>query len=162
MSGSTIVATAPDIALLAPVPLEHLVDGRETVLKEGKVAFGSRAWETFRQLDDLREGKPVDVYIYESHGDGHSDFRVSWRARYIHSVEVQDGAHPDGMKYRPPSTGKYANDNIGHWAVFWELDSLERVPEGERIHVSEFTGYGKKKAYGHAFSPEGLMLIKHP
>jgi hypothetical protein len=50
----------------------------------------------------------------------------------IHSVEVQDGAHPDGMKYRPPSTGKYVSDNIGHWAVFWELDSLERI--GERQH----------------------------
>jgi hypothetical protein len=74
--------TASNVALLAPVPFEHLNDGQEVVQKEGKVAFGSRAWETFRELDKLRKGMPVDVYIYESHGGGHYDFKVSWRARY--------------------------------------------------------------------------------
>ncbi len=157
-----IMTTASNIALLAPVPLEHLVDGKEVVQSAGKVAFGSRAWETFREVDNLRNGLPVDVYIYESHGDGHYDFKVSWRARYVRHVESNLGAHPDGMKYRPPSTGKYKNDNTGHWAVFWEVDSLQRIPEQSRIHVGEFTGYGKKKAYGHAFVPEGPLLIEHP
>ena len=46
--------------------------------------------------------------------------------------------------------------------MFWELDSLERIPEEERIHVGEFTPYGNKKAYGHAIAPEGPLLIEHP
>lgn len=65
-----IIQTAAHIALLAPVPLEHLLDGETTARTEGKVAFGSRKWDTFRQLDALREGMPVDVYIYASHPDG--------------------------------------------------------------------------------------------
>ena len=108
------VTAASNVALLTPVPLEHLVDGQEVVHKEGKVAFGSRAWKTLRELDKLRKVIPVDVYIYESHGGGHFDFKVAWHGRYVRSVEVSSGAHPDGMKYRLPSTGKYADDNIGY------------------------------------------------
>ena len=156
------MTTASNVALLAPVPFEHLNDGQGVVQEKGKVAFGSRAFETFLELDKQRKGMPVDVYIYESHGEGHYDFKVSWRGRYIGFVNSDLGAHPNGMDYRPKSTAKYLSDNSGYWAVFWELDSLERIPEGERIHVSEFTGHKKKKAYGHAFSPEGPLLIEHP
>jgi hypothetical protein len=159
---AVVVATAAHIALLAPVPLEHLIDGQKIVAKEGKVAFGSRAWETFRELDNLRKGMPVDVYIYESHGNGQYDFTLSWRARYTRTVESDLGAHPDGMKFRPASTAKYANDNSGHWAVFWEVDSLQPIANNERLHVGELTGYGKKNAYGHAFAAEGPLLIEHP
>lgn len=93
--------TAAHVALLAPVPLVHLEDGHRVVESEGKVAFGSRAWETFRQLDDVRKGQPVDVYIYASHSDGNHDFEVSWRGPYIGHVEGNMGSHPDGMRYRP-------------------------------------------------------------
>lgn len=153
---------AANVALLAPVPLEHLLDGRTTLLAEGKVAFGSRAYERFLQLDELRKGMPVDVYIYESHSDGHHDFRVSWHARYTGFVKSEMGAHPHGMRFRPASTAKYTRDNSGYWAVFWEVDSLEQIPEEKRRHVGDFTGFGKKKAYGDAFSPEGPLLIEHP
>ena len=63
---------------------------------------------------------------------------------------------------RPESTAKYTADNQGHWAVFWELDLLEPVLKEKAVWVGELTGYGKKKAYGHSFSPEGLILIEHP
>jgi hypothetical protein len=55
---------AVHIALLAPVPLQHLVSGQSVCAAEGRVAFGSRAWELFRELDSLRKGLPVDVYVY--------------------------------------------------------------------------------------------------
>jgi hypothetical protein len=35
----TNMTTASNIAILAPVPKEHLDDGRKTVLDKGKVAF---------------------------------------------------------------------------------------------------------------------------
>lgn len=72
------------------------------------------------------------------------------------------GAHPDGMKYRPASTGKDPNDNSGHWAVFWEVEDLKRLPKEQRIVLAALTGFGKKRSYGHAFSPEGPLLIEHP
>ena len=110
----------------------------------------------------LRKGMPVDVYIYESHGNGQFDFMAAWHARYIGHVDSHLGAHPAAMKFRPASTGKYPNDNIGHWAVFWEVNSLGRIDKQDQLHVGEFTGFGKKKSYGHSFAPEGPLLVEHP
>jgi hypothetical protein len=151
---------APNIALLAPVPLEHLKTGRKTVEAHGKVAFGSGAFETFHKLEHLRDGMPVDVFIYASHNDGDPD--IFWRARYIGYVKSDLGAHPSGMKYRPSSTSKYPRDNSGLWAVFWEVDGLKSVGRQEWCRLAEVKGFGKKKAYGHPFVPEGPLLIEHP
>ena len=159
---SETIATAAHIALLAPVPLEHLLDGKTVAETTGRVAFGSRAWQVFRELDSLRKGMPVDVYIYASHSAEHRDFEVSWHARYLGHVDSIMGAHPEGMKYRPPSTGQYPSDNSGHWAVFWEVEDLQPLPKDQQTSLGDLTGFGKKKAYGHAFPPEGPLLIEHP
>jgi hypothetical protein len=78
--------TTQEIALLAPVPLEPLNDGQAVCDLQGKVAFGSRAWEIFRKLDELRDGQPVDVYIYASHAPGRPSFKVSWHGIYLKHV----------------------------------------------------------------------------
>jgi len=152
-----------NIALLAPVPKEHLVDGLQTVQTMGKVAFGSRAYPVFIKLKESVGEMPVDVYIYESYGSGQYDFRVSWRARYLRFEGAVNGAHPDGMMYRPASTAKNPGDNEGgDWLLFWEVDSLIEIPEEQRVHVGTFTPFGKKKPYGNSFAPHGPLLIKHP
>jgi hypothetical protein len=154
--------TASHVALLAPVPLVHLLDGKEVAEREGRVAFGSRAWELFRELDALRKGLAVDVYVYASHAEAPPLAEASWHARYVGHVESSNGAHPSGMRYRPPSTGVNPADNLGHWAVFWEVEALQQLPSGRRIRLSDLTGFGKKKAYGPTFVPEGPLLIEHP
>lgn len=154
--------TCKNVALLAPVPLEHLLDGRSVAQQIGRVAFGSRRFDLFRELDAKRAGLPVDVYIYPSHASGVPIFEVSWQGVYVRSVETPDGAHPEGMKYRPPSTSHYPSDNLGHWAVFWEVTELRELSPSERMTVGRFTGFGKKKAYGNNFPPEGPLLVEHP
>lgn len=157
-----MIATALDVALLAPVPLEHLQDGQKVCTKEGRVAFGSRAWEVFRQLDSLRKGMPIDVYIYASHTDQPPKFKVSWHARYVRHVDSFNGAHPEGTRFRPPSTAKYPDDNQGYWAVFWEVEALRKLPQPEQMRLADFTGFGKRRAYRRNFVPEGPLLIEHP
>jgi hypothetical protein len=149
--------TDAHIALLAPVPLEHLESGQN--LKE-RVAFGScgsRALKLFQKLDKERAGMDVDVYIYAS--PAQSGLEVSWAARYVGSVKSVNGAHPDGMKYRPEST---VNDTESD--VFWEVKDLKQLPPEERILVSQLTGFGssKKKAYSPTFAPRSPLLINHP
>ncbi|MFZ2493496.1 MAG: hypothetical protein WA208_18615 [Thermoanaerobaculia bacterium] len=155
-----MIETARNVALLAPVPRVYLDDGRLVAEREGRVAFGSRAWQVFRELDDLRAGLPVDVYIYASHDD--AALVASWVARYVAHVESSGGAHPAGMRYRPPSTATHVSDNDGWWAVFWEVEDLRMLPRNDHIPVSHFTGFGKRKAYGKPFVPEGPILIEHP
>jgi len=156
-----MTTTTLDVALLAPVPLEHLLDGAIVCKTEGCVAFGSRAWEVFRKLDEIRNGLPVDVYIYASHSPGPLRLEISWHARYIGHVESIGGAHPEGMRFRPPSTAKYADDNLGYWAVFWEVEQLRKLPPTERIPTGEFRGLNKRKPYKRNFVPEGPILITH-
>jgi hypothetical protein len=151
-----------DVALLAPIPLEHLEDGSEVCRREGRVAFGSRAWEVFRKLDDLRNGLPVEVFIYASHDPGVRRLVVSWRALYIGHVESVNGAHPEGMKVRPPSTARYLDDNQGYWAVFWEVEELHRLEEGQGNPTGSFWGLEKANSYGRNFVPEGPILIRYP
>lgn len=96
-----------EFALLAPVPIEHLEAGIDICSGEAKVAFGSRAWEVFHELDRLRNGKPVSAYIHASMSDAGGSPIVTWHAKYIGHVESKNGAHTEGMRFRPPSTGNY-------------------------------------------------------
>ena len=147
------------VELLAPVPLQHLTDGAIVARDRGKVAFGSRAWEVFRRLDELRDGLPVTVWIYASHARLGGTPRATWKARYLGQVEAPHGAHPDGAKYRPPSTVEGGEDGTQHWALFWEVEELRELPAAEARAVSDFRGLDRKARYTKLFVPEGPLLV---
>jgi hypothetical protein len=132
-----------DFALLAPVPHEHLESGRPVAEKTGFVAFGTNKWELFRKLDDMREGDPVPVLIYPSDEGiaAKASFIVRWFGWYIDHVESNNGRHPKGMSHRPPSTEKYAADNIGHWAAFWHVKGLHELPPEKRVSIGKIQSY---------------------
>jgi hypothetical protein len=151
----------PSVELLAPVPLEHLQSGLDVLAREPFVALGSRAWQVFRRLDELRAYHPVRVWIYASDNDGQPQPpSATWSGLYVGQVEGRDGAHPAGMRYRPATTALYPGDNQGWWAIFWHVAELRELPPNERVAVARMTGFGKKRPYGHPFQPEGPMLIE--
>lgn len=150
-----------NVALLAPVPLIHLTDGAVVCQAKGKVAFGSRAWEVFRDLDRARVGEAVDVLIYASHANSDGPASVTWRAKYIGHVEAKNGAHPEGMKYRPPSTAEHPSDNVGFWAVFWEVADLYELSADEITPVKELQGMAGKY-FKASFVPEGPIIVPNP
>jgi hypothetical protein len=149
--------TAGNIALLAPVPLEHLLDAQQVLETEEKVAFGSQRYDLFRQLDKERNGQPVDVYIYASRREGQPEGETFWRATYVEHVKSDLGVYPGDRRFRPKST---AGDTA--FAVFWEVKALKPVAASEWCQPSGLTGFGKKKPYGQPFVPEGPILIQHP
>ena len=151
----------PAICLLAPVPLEHLEDGLHVCQSKGKVAFGSRAFEVFRELDTHRNQMPVKVFIYASGNPTDERLDASWTGNYVRWVEVPTGAHPDGMMYRPPSTAKYPGDNKGHWAGFWEVTGLQKLEPIARIPTGQFVGFGSGKQYKKNFIPKGPLLVAY-
>ncbi len=150
--------THPELALLAPVPLVFLDEGTNLCRKRGKVAFASRAWELFRELDSIRGGLPVETFIYASQ-TGKGAPAVTWRGHYIGSVESQDGAHPNGRRYRPPFAVEDGEDKAGYWAVFWEVSNLGPV---EPIAMCEFTGWKTDEPYKPNFVPEGPLIVRRP
>jgi hypothetical protein len=93
---------------------------------------------------------------------GPLEFEATWHGGYIGHVDGINGAHPSGMRYRPPSTAKYPSDNQGLWAIFWEVEALRQLPPSKRLRLADLTGFGKRRVYGRGFIPEGPMIIEHP
>lgn len=151
-----------DFAILAPVPLEHLQSGADIARKTGFVAFGSRKWELFRQLDELRGGLPVPVLIYPSHEDVavKVSFIVSWIGWYIGCEESGGGRHSKGISHRPPTTGQYGSDNQGHWAVFWQVREPRELPAAQRLPISAVQTV--KGGWRKSAPPRGPELVAMP
>jgi hypothetical protein len=147
------------VALLAPVPEEHLISGQETLSKAGKVAFGSKNWELFNKLVELLKGDECDVLLYASDAARPLNPPVAtWSARFAGFTVAVNGAHKDGMKYRPTSTTKYPLDNQGSWAVFWEVTNLRPITPGVKINL--LRGFEKPRSYLKNFIPKGPILIQ--
>lgn len=150
------------VALLAPVPEEHLISGRDACAEHGSVSFGSRDFQVFRQLDALLTGEPCDVLIYASWRKIPitGPAQVTWRAKYRSSIDARpDGSPPKGV-IRPISTEKYPGDNKGHWAVYWEVFEIEELPKGGWIPVSLLRGINSTTAYKTTFIPERPLIIE--
>lgn len=148
------------MALLAPVPEILLISGREACAKEGRVAFGSRDFLVFRQLESLLAGKSCDVFIYASWAANPLPGlpKVTWRAKYLRVHDARpDGSPPKGI-IRPPSTENDPRDNKG-WAVYWEVSDLALLPKGEHLPVSQLRGFDSGKTYTKGFRPERPLII---
>ena len=151
-----------DFSILAPVPLEHLQSGAEIASSTGFVAFGSRKWELFRKVDELRGDARVPVLIYPSHEDvpAKDSFIVSWVGWYVGSEESGNGKHSKGMTHRPPTTGQYTSDNQGHWAVFWHACDLRELPAAQRLPISAIQTV--KGGWRKSAPPRGPELVATP
>lgn len=150
-------------ALLAPVPEEHLKDGIKTAKEHGKAAYGSRKYDVFHRLDQLRDGEPVPVYIYASHPEQPVGPKVTWEGLYVGFVPAAGlGRYPDDMKYRPPSATKHPDDVAGHWLIYWHVSKLKRLDEDDWISIADICRYKTQKPYGEGFVPEGPIIVGHP
>jgi|HigsolmetaAR203D_1030402.scaffolds.fasta_scaffold36484_1 hypothetical protein len=151
---------APPVALLAAVPEVHLISGREVCAKEGRVAFGSRDFLVFRELESLLAGKSCDVLIYASLAANPQPGlpKVTWKAKYarVHNA-LPDGSPPKGV-IRPLTAERNPRENKG-WAVYWEVSDLEMLPKSEFIPISQLRGYSGKN-YAKGFRPERPLIIQ--
>jgi len=152
-------------AILAPVPEINLISGIETIAKLAddatsealKVAFGSQAFETFRQVDELRTLKAVEVFIYASQAATDQPLRseVSWRGLYIGHMPSRNGRYPGKAKFRPAA----AATEKPNWAIYWEVQELQRL--SKPIAIASLKGLGKKSNYTSRFIPEEPLLIEY-
>lgn len=148
------------LALLTPVPREHLLDGEGVAASEGRVAFGSQAWELFREFE-RDSGPGTSVLIYASHTGGLPDLRVTWTAKFLRYVESRGGANPDGTQFRPPSTVAWHEDEERYWAGFYEVESLRELDAEGQLKIADLHDR-RGKRYGRGFAPEGPIIISAP
>lgn len=163
------IQKAKTIALLASVPEMHLISGLEAIAAQldsdalppdhrPKIALGSMAFELFGEVEKLRNGRMVEVFIHASHvqGDQPLNPEVTWRGLYVGYVGSRRGRYPGQPIHRPKST---ATDSPT-WAVFWELQELEQLKKP--IPIGKLRGKNKKANFQARFLPEEPVLIEHP
>jgi hypothetical protein len=139
------------IAILAPVPLEHLEEGRAVCEREGRGAFGSRLWDLFRDV-----GPGTSVLIYASHTETRTTApSVIWTASYLKYMESRGGEHPEGIRVRPPSTKA---DAKRYWAGFYEVADLAPLPENRWVPTGDLRDRDGR-SYRRNFVPERPMII---
>lgn len=161
--------TTRKFAILAPVPEIHLVSGLEAIAAQvdsddvtaqalPKVAFGSMAFEILRKADELRKERTVEVLIYASdaEGDRPLNSEVGWRARYIGHLPSRSGRYPGKSLFRP----KAAATEKPIWAVYWEVQELEKLKTP--IPIATLQVLGQKTNCKSRFVPESPVLIEYP
>ncbi|HEY9827020.1 MAG TPA: hypothetical protein V6D19_16390 [Stenomitos sp.] len=112
-------------------------------------------FEGLAEVEKLRKGYSVEVLIYASHAQGEQPLnpQVTWKRLYIGCVQSRRGRYPGKSNVRPKST---ASDS-STWAVFWEVQELERLKTP--IPIGSLTGRSKKTPYQSQFVPEGSVLM---
>ena len=161
--------TTRKFAILAPVPESYLVSGLEAIaaqldveeiISQGlpKVAFGSMAFETLRKADELRKEQRVEVLIYatDAAGDQPLNPEVWWRARYIGHVPSRNGRYPGKAIFRP----KAAAAERPTWAIYWEIQELEKLKDP--IRIDSLQGLGQKNNLKSRYIPDEPVLIEYP
>jgi hypothetical protein len=143
------------VALLAPVPLQHLHSGVATCQQEGKVAFGSNAFDALHKLTEDAQGAPCDVFFYASDACTPGPPKVTWKGRYLRWVHAKAGRYPNGEKYRPATT-----ESDTKWALFWEVSDLRELPAPEHIPVGNLEAIGKSSKLPPHFVPIGPLVVK--
>lgn len=146
-----------DVALLTPVPYEHLVSGQETCSRTGFVAYGTDAVMVMSELKSLVDADhPAGVLIYASHTTDGGPPRATFRARFVSFDGAIGGrAKPAWAGYRPKTT---ATD--GNWTSFYlisELHELERP-----LPIGALQKRGNKGKFSKTFVPQGPIIIDTP
>ena len=147
------------LALLMPVPWEHLADGETVCKREGKVAFGSNAFEILHKFQE-GGGVGTHVLIYSSHEHLPGVPEVTWRAIFLGMAKGEDYSANDLRQFRPESCWAEDRSGLG-WGCFIELADLERLADTDSIPVRDIqTRSGK--AHAPDFVPRGPTVVTDP
>ncbi len=149
-----------NLALLAPVPARHLQSSLEVCQREGKVAFGSNAFEVFSKLDIEHAGQPVPVYFYASHEED-VKLVISWQGIYTGYRNREGIPYSERNRFRPPTTYQPPQPDTDDWGIYWEVTDLAEIPEGSgHLPLSKIFAYKSRK--GINYIPRGPVLINNP
>lgn len=156
-------------AILDSVPEMHLTSGLEAIAAQldaddlppdqlPKVAFGSMDFELFGEIEKLRNGKAIEVFIHaaDAKGDQPLNPEVTWRGWYVGYVASRRGRYPGKSIYRPAS----AATDRPTWAIFWEVQELELLKQP--IPIGQLRARGKKTNLQARFIPDNAALIDYP
>jgi hypothetical protein len=146
-----------DVALLAPVPKEHLLSGLEQCRAEGFVAFGTDAGMVLAEFKHLVDNEhSADILFYASHASTSGLPQATFRGRFVDYEGAVGGKAKSGWaKYRPVSTGGDTN-----WSGFYLVREI--YPLEITIPIASLRKRGKKGEFKSTFFPPGRVIRGTP
>ena len=150
------------IGVLAPVPAIFMKAAQVTCAVQGRVAFGSEAWDVFSRTNKIYgSGIPVLICPTAHHGDPDHIARpgyATFRATYLGTTSAQAGKHPNPA-IRPAATIAGAGADT-RWSFFWEVSDLVQLEKQDHVAITSLTAEGQKKPLSNRFVLHGPMLVK--
>ena len=146
-----------DVALLTPVPEEHLISGLDICNKIGSVAFGSDSVMTLSEFAHLVSDSTAYVLFYASQSTVSKTPSATYRGRFVKYVGAlaTGKAPPSCSDFRPPTT---ATD--GPWQSFYVVSDLCELDEPMPLNkLSKANVRTKLKAN---FVPLGPLIVAAP
>lgn len=146
-----------DVALLTPVPAQHLASGLEVCAALGRVTFGTDAGMALATFSHTVGDSHADILFYASENPISGTPKATYRGRFVEYVgALANGKAPSSCaQFRPPTT---AND--GPWQSFYVVRDLRRLDTPVELNkLSKRDAKGKLKAN---FIPQGPVVIDTP
>ena len=152
-----MVEPTADIALLTPVPAQHLGSGLRVCTETGLVAFGTDSGmvlSEFRLAVD--EGHPADILFYASESSRAGPAAATYRGRFAgYDGAVSGRVKTDWAKHRPPTT-----EHDGAWQSFYLVSDLRKLDAP--IVLTKLTKHGNAGKLSKAYIPLGPLIIDTP
>lgn len=143
-----------DIALLTPVPAQHLESGMKVCTETGFVAFGTDSGmvlSEFRLAVD--EAQPADILFYASESSRLGPAAATYRGRFAgYDGAVSGRAKRDWAKHRPPTT-----EHDGAWQSFYLVSDLRKLDAP--IVLTTLTKHGSAGKLSKTFIPLGPLIV---
>ncbi|WP_234179294.1 hypothetical protein [Sphingopyxis sp. NFH-91] len=147
-----------DVALLTPVPSEHLISGEATCQQHGYVTYGTDAVDAMMLfVQQIGDDATADVLFYASGTPVSGVPRATYRARFERYLGAKsDGTAPaKEAAFRPPTT---APD--GRWQSFYVVSNLTRL--AVPIEIRNLTKLSSTAKLKSNFVPRGPLVIETP
>lgn len=152
-----MVDPTADVALLTPVPQQHLESGLQRCADTGFVAFGTDSGmvlSEFRMAVDADH--PADILFYASETPKVGAPSATYRGRFAgFDGAVAGRAKKAWAQHRPPTT-----EHDGAWQSFYLVSDLRKLETA--IPLTTLTKHGNKGKLAKAFVPLGPMIIDTP
>jgi hypothetical protein len=146
-----------DVALLTPVPSQHLESGLSVCTETGFVAFGTGSGmvlSEFRLAVD--KGHPADTLFYASESSRVGPAAATYRGRFAgYDGAVSGRAKKHWANHRPPTT-----EHDGAWQSFYLVSDLRKLDTP--IVLTTLTKLGAAGKLSKAFIPLGPLIIDTP
>lgn len=145
------------MALLTPVPLQHLESGLDKCGETGLVVYGTDAAMALAEFaSGVSDHVGADIFFYASEGASMGRPAATYHGKFAGFRGARAGrADKEWIQHRPDST---SGDSA--WDGFYAVTELRKL--NQPVPISQFSKWGAKRNLAPTFVPRGPTIVDAP